>query len=141
MKRLQIILLLLISFLLFIACSSQKAAGEFPYGGYSYKSFNIAGELVGDGTIYISKVDSNLVEGNWAIRNIRNCNVCGPQYGNGYFTGSIDNDSLFINLNPDNPENYVELVGELNEEAFIGDWRWFELVVNSNRGTFKAVRI
>jgi hypothetical protein len=67
--------------------------------------------------------------------------VCGPQYGNGFFTGRIDNDSLFINLNPDNPENYVELAGELNEEAFIGDWRWFELVVNSNRGTFKAVRI
>jgi len=141
MKKLQIVFLNAILFLFFLSCSSQNAAGKYPYGSYSYKSFNIVGELVGDGTIYISRVDSNIVEGNWAIRNVRNCNVCGPQYGNGFFTGRIDNDSLFINLNPDNPENYVELAGELNEEAFIGDWRWFELVVNSNRGTFKAIRM
>lgn len=140
MKRLQIILSILISLFFFISCSSQQAAGQFPYGSYSYQSFNIVGELVGDGTIYISKVDSNIVEGNWAIRNVRNCNVCGPQYGNGFFAGRIVDDSLFINLNPDNPENYVELIGELNDESFTGDWRWFDLVVNSNRGTFKAVR-
>ena len=141
MKRLHITLSILVSLLFFISCSSQQAEGQFPDGSYSYQSFKIVGELRGDGTIYRSKVDSNIVEGNWAIRNIRNCNVCGPQYGNGYFTGHIDKDSLFINLNPDNPENYVELVGELNDESFTGDWRWFELVVNSNRGTFKAVRM
>ena len=141
MIRLQIVTLNAILFLFFLSCSSQNAVGKYPHGSYSFKSFNIVGELVGDGTIYISKVDSNLIEGNWAIRDVRNCNVCGPQYGNGFFTGRIDNDSLFINLNPDNPENYVELAGELNEEAFTGDWRWYELVVNSNRGTFKAVRI
>lgn len=141
MRKFQIVLLIVLLFPLFISCSSQNSVAEYPYGSYSYKSFNIAGELIGDGTIYISKADSNLVEGNWAIRNVRDCFVCGPQYGNGYLTGRIENDSLFINLNPDNPENYVELVGELNDEAFTGDWRWFELVVNSNRGTFKAVRM
>ena len=151
MRKLQIVPLIAILFLFFLSCSSQKSSGEFPYGSYSYKSFNMVGELIGDGTIYISKVDSNIVEGNWAIRDVRNCYVCGPQYGNGYLTGKIENDSLIegrlkarrdgINLNPDNPENYVELVGELNEEAFIGNWRWFELVVNSNRGGFKAFRM
>jgi hypothetical protein len=141
MKMLKIILLVTITSLVFFSCSTQKATEDYPYGNYSYKSFNIAGELVGDGTLYISKVDSNLVEGNWAVRNVRNCNVCGPQYGNGFLTGKIVNDSLFINLNPDNPENYVELVGELDGDNFTGDWRWFELVVNSNRGTFKAVRM
>ena len=141
MRKFQIFSLIALLFLLFISCSSQTSMAEYPYGSYSYKSFNIAGELIGDGTIYINKVDSNLVEGNWAIRNVRNCFVCGPQYGNGFLTGKIENDSLFINLNPDNPENYVELVGELNDETFSGDWRWFELVVNSNRGTFKAARM
>jgi hypothetical protein len=141
MKKLQIVTLNAILLLFFLSCSSQNSVGKYPYGSYSFKSFNIVGELVGDGTIYISKIDTNLIEGNWAIRNVRNCTVCGPQYGNGFLTGRIEEDSLFINLNPDNPENYVELVGELSEEAFTGDWRWFELVVNSNRGTFKAVRI
>ena len=125
----------------FFSCSTQKMTGEFPYESYSYQSFNIAGELIGDGTLFISTVDSNLIEGNWSIRNVRNCVVCGPQYGSGYLTGRIENDSVYINLNPDNPENYVELVGEIKDQSFSGDWRWFELIVNSNRGTFKGVRM
>ena len=125
----------------FFSCSTQKMTGEFPYGSYSYQSFNIAGELIGDGTLFISTVDSNLIEGNWSIRNVRNCVVCGPQYGSGYLTGRIENDSVYINLNPNNPENYVELVGEIKDQSFSGDWRWFELIVNSNRGTFKGIRM
>jgi hypothetical protein len=130
----------LISALTFFSCSTHTVSNKFPYGSYSYRSFNIAGELVGDGSLFISKVDSNIIEGNWSIRNIRNCVVCGPQYGSGYLTGRIESDSVYINLNPNNPENYVELVGEIKNDNFSGDWRWFELIVNSNRGNFKAVR-
>ena len=126
---------------IFFSCSTQKVADEFPYGSYSYKSFNIVGELIGDGTLFISRVDSNIIEGNWSISNVRNCVVCGPQYGSGYLTGRIENDSVYINLNPNNPENYVELVGEIKDQTFSGDWRWFEPVVNSNRGSFRAVRM
>jgi hypothetical protein len=130
----------LISLLTFFFCSTHTVSNKFPYGSYSYRSFNIAGELVGDGSLFISKVDSNIIEGNWSIRNIRNCVVCGPQYGSGYLTGRTESDSVYINLNPNNPENYVELVGEIKNDNFSGDWRWFELIVNSNRGNFKAVR-
>jgi hypothetical protein len=118
----------------------QESSAEFPYGNYTYRSFNIAGELIGDGTLYINQLNSNKIEGNWSIRNIKNCTVCGPQYGSGFLTGRIENDSMFINLNPNIPQNYVELVGELKDNTFVGDWRWFESVVNSNRGTFRAVR-
>jgi hypothetical protein len=130
----------LILLLTFFFCSTHTVSNKFPYGSYSYRSFNIAGELVGDGSLFISKVDSNIIEGNWSIRNIRNCVVCGPQYGSGYLTGRIESDSVYINLNPNNPENYVDLVGEIKNDNFSGDWRWFELIVNSNRGNFKAVR-
>jgi len=126
---------------MFFSCSTQKMTNEFPYGRYSYQSFNIVGELIGDGTLFISTVDSNLIEGNWSIRNVRDCVVCGPQYGSGYLTGRIEKDSVYINLNPNNPENYVELVGEIKDQTFSGDWRWVELIVNSNRGTFKGVRM
>ena len=139
MKK-HLILFSILSTLVFVSCSTQNVTNKFPYGNYSYQSFNIVGELVGEGSLYISKVDSNFIDGNWSIRNIKNCVVCGPQYGSGYFTGRIDNDSIYVNLNPNNPENYVELVGEIKDESFSGDWRWFELVLNSNRGTFKAVR-
>lgn len=141
MKKPGIIFLMAALMLAFFSCSSQKASGGFPYGSYSYRSYNLLGDLVGDGTLYISRTDSNLVEGNWAIRNVRNCFVCGPQYGQGYFTGRIENDSLFINLNPDKPENYVELYGKFDDGNFSGEWRWFELIINSNRGTFKAEKM
>jgi len=139
MKKLTALLNVFVIFL-FLACGAQKSASDFPYGNYSYKGFNIAGELIADGTLFINYLDSNKVEGNWSIRNVRNCVVCGPQYGSGYLTGSIANDSLVINLNPNTPQNYVELVGEIKDNMFIGDWRWFESVVNSNRGTFRAAR-
>jgi hypothetical protein len=140
MKKQRIIFIVILTSIIY-SCSTHKLADEFPYGSYSYQSFNIAGELIGDGTLFISTVDSNLIEGNWSIRNVRNCVVCGPQYGSGYLAGRIENDSVYINLNPDNPENYVELVGEIKDQSFSGDWRWFELIVNSNRGTFKGVRM
>ena len=135
-----LILIGVLSTLLFISCSTQNVTNKFPYGNYLYQSFNIGGELVGDGSLFISKVDSNFIDGNWSIRNVRNCVVCGPQYGGGYFSGRIESDSIYINLNPDNPENYVELVGKIKGDSLSGDWRWLELIVNSNRGTFKAVR-
>jgi hypothetical protein len=139
MKKLPIVfIVILIS--TFFSCSTHKVADEFPYGSYSYQSFNIVGELIGDGSLFISTVDSNIIEGNWSIRNIRNCIVCGPQYGSGYLTGRIENDSVYVNLNPNNPENYVELVGKVDGDNFSGDWRWFKLIVNSNRGTFEAVK-
>jgi len=141
MEKTGIIIFTIILAFAFISCSTRDTAGELPYGSYSYKSYNLLGELVGDGTLYISRTDSNLVEGNWAASNVRNCFVCGPQYGQGYFTGRIENDSLFINLNPDNPESYVELAGKLGGDTFTGEWRWIELIVNSNRGTFKAVKM
>lgn len=135
------IIIIVILTLTFYSCSTRKVADEFPYGGYAYRGFNIVGELIGDGTLFISTVDSNIIEGNWSIRNIRNCVVCGPQYGSGFLTGRIENDSVYINLNPNNPENYVELVGIVRNDTLSGDWRWFEQIVNSNRGSFKAVKL
>jgi hypothetical protein len=128
----------LITFL--IACSTGVVTEKFPNGKYSFRSFTFLGEMVGDGSLYISKTDSVSFEGNWSIRNIKGCVVCGPQFGGGFLTGRTKGDSVFIDLNPDNPENYVELVGKVNGEYFSGDWRWFKLIVNSNRGTFEAVK-
>lgn len=130
------ILIALFSF----SCTTQMISKKFPYGNYAYTSYNIAGEIVGEGTLFVSRVDTNNIEGNWSIRNIHNCVVCGPQYGGGFFSGSIEGDSLYINLNPDSPQNYVKLTGKINDGNFSGKWRWVELIVRTNWGTFKAVK-
>jgi len=126
--------------IIFFSCTTQTVPNKFPYGNYAYTSFNITGEVIGEGTLFISKVDSNNIEGNWSIRNVKNCVVCGPQFGSGYLEGQIKKDSVYINLNPNTPQNYVELTGKIEEGNFFGDWRWQELIVNANKGTFKAVR-
>jgi len=128
----------LITFLM--ACSAGKTTEKFPNGKYSFRSFTFLGEMVGDGSLYISKTDSVSFDGNWSIRDVKGCIVCGPQFGGGFLTGQIVGDSVYINLNPNNPENYVELLGKVDGENFSGDWRWFKLIVNSNRGTFEAIK-
>ena len=141
MKRLKTSMVLFGISILLISCSSKDLVEKFPYGSFSYRSYDIVGNLVGDGSFTIVKLDSVTVEGNWSIRNVHNCATCGTQFGGGYLTGEIKNDSVYINLNPDNPENYTELIGKLDDESITGDWQWFKLILASNRGTFKAVKL
>ena len=141
MKKLRVIVVLFGVSLLLFYCSSHNVVEKFPYGSYSYRSYDIVGNLIGDGSLTIVKLDSITIEGNWSIRNVHNCVTCGTQFGGGYLTGEIKSDSIFINLNPDNPEDYTELVGKLDNNTISGDWQWFRLIVASNRGTFKAVKL
>ena len=141
MKKLRVIVVLFGISLLLLSCSSGKTTGSSELGNYSYRSYDIVGNLIGDGSLYIVKTDSGTVEGNWSIRNVHNCITCGTQFGGGYLMGQIKKDSIFINLNPDNPEDYTELVGKLDNDTISGDWQWFKLIIASNRGTFEAVKL
>jgi len=141
MKKINIILVLLGISILLLSCSSGEMAGTSELGNYSYRSYDIVGNLIGEGSLYIVKTDSETVEGNWSIRNVHNCFTCGTQFGGGYLMGEIKKDSIFINLNPDNPEDYTELVGKLEADTISGDWQWFRLITASNRGTFEAAKL
>lgn len=141
MKRLKIIMVLFGISILLISCSSKEVVEKFPYGSYSYRSYDIVGNLIGDGSLTIVKLDSVTIEGNWSVRNVHNCVTCGTQFGGGYLTGKIKSDSVYINLNPDNPENYTELVGKIDNGFITGDWQWFKLIMASNRGKFEAIKL
>ena len=138
MKKIKIFLILLGLPVLLWSCSSGESTGLTELGNYSYRSYDIVGNLVGEGSIYISKTDSGTIEGNWSIRNVHNCSTCGTQFGSGYLTGQIKDDSIYINLNPDYPESYTELTGKLQNGNMSGEWLWTNLIIASNRGTFKA---
>jgi len=138
MKKVKIIFNVMLLCFLFSSCSSQEAMKPFPYGNFSYRSYDIAGNLIGNGSIYINDADSGRIEGNWSIRNVHNCTECGSQFGSGYLTGFINEDSIFINLNPDNPDSFTQLLGKLGKETISGEWQWYNLIVASNRGTFEA---
>ena len=136
-------LLIVISSVLLLAgisCSSGEATSSFPYGSYLYRRYNFLGELVGEGTLYISEANSNNISGNWQIREVRKCLNCGAQFGSGFFTGHIENDSIYINLNPDNSEIDTRLIGAYLKGNYNGDWSWTNQAGFGFSGTFKAVR-
>ena len=140
MKKLFLILTSSAIVLLLISCSSSLPAGKSPYGSYIYRSYNFLGDLVGEGSIYINQADSNKVTGNWNIREIRPCPNCGKQFGTGYLEGHIENDSMFINLNPTDVEINTMLVGKIEDGEFSGAWKWVNLQKFGFEGTFEATR-
>ncbi|NNG27801.1 MAG: hypothetical protein HKM87_09770 [Ignavibacteriaceae bacterium] len=127
--------------LLILSCTSSQTSEQFPYGSYSYRSFNFLGELVGEGTLYINEPDSNGITGNWHIRKVRECRNCGAQFGSGVLMGSVENDTLRINLNPNEIEIDTELIGEFGKGSFSGDWKWLNQEGFGYSGTFKAERL
>jgi hypothetical protein len=141
MKNKQFIAITVTSILLFLSCSSQEIAGEFPYGSYSYRSYNFLGDLVGDGTLYINNADSTAITGNWNIREVRECLNCGAQFGSGFLMGFVENDTLRINLNPDDTNIDTKLIGKFGDGIFDGKWQWTNREGFGFSGTFKAVRM
>jgi hypothetical protein len=134
--------ILIFSLLLLLgSCSSRVLSESSPYGSYHYRSYNFLGSLVGEGTIYINKSDSNMVTGNWSIREIVNCSNCGKQFGNGYLEGYIENDTMVVNLNPDDTEIDTKLIGVFLDNEFSGDWRWTNLQGFGFSGKFTAFRL
>ena len=136
------ILIVAIQVLIFmiISCSSSHTEEHFPYGSYLYRSYNFLGNLVGEGTLYINPPDSNGVMGNWQIRKVRECNNCGAQFGSGILIGTLENDTLRVNLNPDDIYIDTELIGEFVNGNYNGKWKWVNQEGFGYSGTFTSSR-
>jgi hypothetical protein len=140
MKKISASLAIFVLIFLIQSCSTREVSESFPYGSFHYRSYNFLGDLVGDGTIYISKSDSNMVTGNWSIRQVKLCLNCGKQFGSGYLEGYIENDTLVVNLNPTDVDIDTKLIGVLGDEEFSGDWRWLDREGFGFSGKFTAIR-
>lgn len=140
MKKVLSIIAVFSVFISLVSCSSRETNEPFPYGSYLYRSYNFVGELVGEGTLYVNESDSGMVAGNWNIREMRDCPNCGAQFGSGFLTGYIENDTMYINLNPDETEIDTKLIGLISGNEFNGDWRWTDRAGFGFSGTFTAVR-
>ena len=139
-KKVLIPVAILFILLLALSCSSKEISGSFPYGSYSYRSYNFLGDLVGEGSLCISEADSNTFTGNWQIREVRKCLNCGAQFGGGFLTGYVENDSMYINLNPEITEIDTRLIGVVANGVYRGDWRWTNQAGFGFSGTFEAER-
>ena len=122
----------------FLSCSTQNVTEHNPYGGYNYESRNMSGDLVSEGSLYISRENSNKIKGNWSLTIHTDCLKCGDR--SGFLIGSIRNDSIFINLDPSDVKLSTVIVGKFDGENFAGDWEWTSHTGFFANGTFEAVR-
>jgi len=98
----------------------------------------MSGNLVSEGSLYISRENTNKIEGNWSLTIHQDCIKCGDR--SGYLIGNIKKDSIFINLDPNDVKLSTEITGKFDGENFSGDWEWTSHAGFFAKGTFEAVR-
>jgi hypothetical protein len=137
MKNKYLILISSASVLIMFCCSTRNLTEEYPYGYYSYVELNKSGQRVSEGSLYIDKADSNTVQGNYAITVIDRVDA---GLKSGFLIGRIENDSIFIDLDPDYTKTVWILAGELHSNGFSGHWEWTRDSGAFHNGSFIAIR-
>jgi hypothetical protein len=131
-----ILLLILIS-----SCQKDEAIiSSYPTGSFTYQSYDTLGNQIVQGIMEIDFVDSVKIKGSWYLENISNRNDIGLQYGEGELIGTIENSTLYLNLNPQYADHNVYLDGTIKEDLIEGRWVWATFIGPTNWGSFKAIK-
>jgi hypothetical protein len=92
------------------------------------------------GWITIGYEDSAHIAGDWKLDKIGDPRGIGPQSGTGKLVGSFYEGKLIIELNPEFRDNNLQLIGDLQQGKYRGEWIWISFVGITGRGTFEAVK-
>ena len=138
MKKKHLILISSAAFLIIFSCSTRNLSEKYPYGYYSYVEHSKSGPLVCKGSLYIQKTDSNTFQGNWAVDVYRD--RVGGNTQNGFLIGRIENDSVFIDLDPDYAKTDWTLAGKLEGNVISGASDWKRYNGAFYNGLFTATR-
>ena len=118
----------------------QTSSETIPGGAYAYTSYDSGGVALVSGWCSISVSDSTAISGEWHFKPIGSPQRIGPQTGDGKLVGGINNDQVWIELNPQVRNNNLQLNGTLALGRFAGQWTWISYNGITNQGTFQAVR-
>lgn len=141
MKKLAFLLVLLV--LVTVFCERKLNAPDStttPDGAYSYTAFNTDNAAVVSGWFTIETTDSTAVQGEWHFQALGDTQHLGPQIGDGVLTGTLDDDVLSVNLNPDWVDNNVVLNGTRLGNRIDGTWMWTTFAGPWTGGTFNAIK-
>lgn len=127
--------------LLFMACSgSDSVLGPTPSSGtYSYTGRDASGAEVARGWIKITVQGDTQIGGQWHLESVGTASG-GPTLGDGQLQGTVEKESVQINLNPQNADNNLLLSGAIREGQLEGQWSWVTIAGVSKTGTFVAVK-
>ncbi|HJL74137.1 MAG TPA: hypothetical protein QGF08_06245 [Candidatus Marinimicrobia bacterium] len=130
MKRLWTILPLLFVF----SCDDQQESENM----YQYSGYDSLGVQIIEGSFFFEYGDSSSISGAWDFNVIGSPENIGPQTGEGEYIGTVENNQLLINLNPEWADNNVHLDGAIDGNKITGDWVYSGFAGSMNHGTFSA---
>ena len=133
------VLIALLILILLIGCK-QTSSETIPGGAYAYTSYDSGGAALVSGWLTIIVSDSTTISGEWHFKSIGSPQRIGPQTGDGKLVGGINNDQVWIELNPQVRNNNLQLNGSLTQGQLAGQWSWISYNGIANQGTFKASR-
>ncbi len=113
---------------------------KIPAGAFAYTGYDSTGVKIVQGWIKIVFDDSTAISGEWELDKIGDPQNIGPQVGSGTLMGNLENNQLFLNLNPDYVDNNVFLICSYDDQQLAGKWNYSGLPGIINYGTFIAER-
>ena len=130
------------------APQSSSPDKPFPVGDYSYTSYDEKGDKVSEGKLSITSAevrrinseDVTQLKGNWELKRVGNQERVGLQEGKSDLVGSIDQDEIIINLNPNMSDANVYLRGKVEGKRFHGTWSFNGFAGPLAKGTFEAIK-
>jgi len=141
-KLVRVLYTLLISVVL-IGCEDaidNSVIVPVPPGAYAYTGYDSTGIVIVKGWLSFTYQDSIQFSGEWQFQKVGNPERIGPQVGTGTLVGGIEEQRVWVDLNPQYADNNVFLSGQFEGNRYHGQWSWGTFAGVSNRGTFEAVK-
>lgn len=127
---------------IFYSCDKDDAINgiKIPAGAYAYTGYDSTGVKIVKGWIKIVFDDRPPVSGEWELDKIGDPQNIGPQVGSGNIIGSLVDNLLQMNLNPQFVDNNVFLTCPYDERKLAGKWNYSGFPGIINYGNFVAER-
>ena len=124
--------------LAYFSCNDSDVTVDIPSGSYHYRSYNSSGEKIVEGWFTMEEDSVSNITGEWHFDKIGNPKDIGPQVGDGVLLGGYNDDTLWVELNPQYKDNNLQLIGTLKDGCYEGRWIWITFRGVTAEGTFKA---
>jgi len=143
--RIKIILPLLTGLVLVAGCEKaqplQPESANAPV--YSATIFNVDGGQIAIGYLAFTKdpVFETQLNGAWSFTpQEERDNINNPFTGTGTLEGTVQHDSLAVNLHPGWADHNIYLHGQVHGDSLTGLWTWVGFPGIIDRGRFAAIR-
>lgn len=110
-----------------------------PAGNFGYQARGPDGAVLVVGVLQFAPATAPPYTGTWVFdwqQGADTTTVVGPQIGSGSFTATVKGARLVVQLNPQNADNNVGLVGCYTQSLITGNWSFSTITGERARGAF-----